>query len=399
MSDDDGDGAGDSVSEGDLFGSSDDEADGPDGPDAPPRYYGGAVVNQAELDAFGDWLDDLEHTYVHVLKAPPLEAATKRRDAILHHVARHRDRATPNDVAMLIASPIVSNMLESRTAAQNDDAAFESVVLVERGLVKALREELPDDHPLRYPVPVRKGKDDAPYRGALADEGMLAWLKQRVNDYWRARQTLAGFTLAEFWAEVSASLNSARSFEPQVNADHYASYITELMNSPAPVLDTDYRPPPAGAPFDTIARELDIAWEDTGLFDSDAYVSRTKVQGGDYRPLLEGEVLREGIEREKLYGCRSKDDLLEFGIVPKVGSAGSQTRILYGRAPRAPDGAPLRVRVEFEDLDEPAEARVLYIHPVIGMRVEYLDEDRTRGFVHNGDTWEWVGLGLGSGSV
>ena len=40
----------------------------------------------------------------------------------------------------------------------------------------------------------------------------------------------------------------------------------------------------------------------------------------------------------------------------------------------------------------PAEARVLYIHPVVGMRVEYLDEERTRGFVHNADTWEWVGL-------
>ena len=136
------------------------------------------------------------------------------------------------------------------------------------------------------------------------------------------------------------------------------------MNSPAPVLDTDYRPPPAGAPAPTaIARRAGHCVGGLGSLRLGRVVSSsTKVQGGDYRPLLEGEVLREGIEREKLYGCRSKDDLLEFGIVPKIGGGAARRASCWTAARRAstrsatPLAAHARCLVEFEDLDEPAEA-------------------------------------------
>ena len=302
--------------------------------------------------------------------------ARRLRDAVLKQL-----RCKGNNVALMLRS-IDPLGWRRAAAAAKDGAAFAEVVAAEQEAVRAMRAALPEGDAARHP----RNDGGAEYTGAFSPEGTVAKLREYIDDFWRSPKTRHGFSLAEFWASVTAALRATLSFEPRVNADHYARYVAALLNGPENLLDPDFAPPSAHEARDTLAKVLDVAHPD-GTLDVDALAaSATK---GDLRPLSADEMAREDAQRELLFGRRTAP-VAEFGIEPRRGSPGSGVPVRYGRAPRAPDGEPLRVRIEFEDSD-PAEARVLYIHPVAGMRVQY-DELGLRGWVHNQDTWEWVGL-------
>ena len=241
-----------------------------------------------------------------------------------------------------------------------------------------MRAALPEGDPAQLP----RSDGGANYRGALSCEGTVAKLREYVDDFWRSNRARDGFTLAEFWAVVTAALHATLSFEPKTNADHYSFYATSLLNAPENMLDPDFAPQ-----NDLDPNALDVAHSD-GTLDGDAFMA--SASSGALRPLPPDELAQEETQRARLFGCR-KALIVEFGIEPRRGSPGSAVQVLYGRMPRAESGEPLRVRVEFED-SAPAEARVLFIHPIAGMRIQYDDQLGQRGWVHNRDTWQWVNL-------
>ena len=378
----------DSVDEDALFGSSDEASEGSEGDEGGEGGEGGGVIEtQQDLDAFTDYLEDYEynllHAHAHKERLPPGEVARRLRDAVLKQL-RCRAKRRGNNVALMLRSidPLGFGGARAAAAAAKDGAAFAEVVAAEQEAVRAMRAALPEGDAARHP----RNDGGAGYTGAFSPEGTVARLSEYIDDFWRSPKTRHGFALAEFWASVTTALRATLSFEPRVNADHYARYVAALLNGPENLLDPDFAPPSAHEARDTLAKALDVAQPD-GTLDGDAFAA--SATRGALRPLSADEMAREDAQRERLFGCRTAP-MVEFGIEPRRGSPGSDVPVRYGRAPRAPDGEPLRVRIEFEDSD-PAEARVLYIHPVAGMRVQY-DELGLRGWVHNQDTWEWVGL-------
>ena len=200
----------------------------------------------------------VEYSLIHVVKAcRRLPTATTRRDAILHHVARHRPTVIPTPrrrAAHRLADR--ENMLESRPAAQNDNAAFDAAALIERRPPSRRCAKMSAQTP--YPPAVRylhidrcARADDAPYRDARrrrvgVGTRVARAAKQRATAAARAadaRRLCAA--PAEFWAEVSvlaqqrALVRAARRRQPD-QLFHDCPSTTQDFNEWIETIDRDY---------------------------------------------------------------------------------------------------------------------------------------------------------------
>ena len=366
----------------------------PDGSNQEPEAAYRSVVRTVEdADAFADWLDDYEHGLVHLDGRPPEQAARMRADAT---IAQLRWAGPRNNVQLLRSLPGFTTFEESRAAAPQSDvghgrcagepggepqllpSAVELVAREERRVVGELNAQAP---PLFRSGPERSD-------GALSEAGMVAMLAQRVDEtLW---QRPKGFTLPEWWREVKAVLTAWKSFDESARATYYARLISRLMHQPHDCFD---KMQCQGEPRETIAEILGVARDDgSGELDESKHTPMVKgplrfVLPTDaaeeacerYGPLPDGSRLRVQVECSTPGVMQVEGPLLEF-VLPTDAAAALQR---YGRCPR-----PLRVLVEFAPPEPPAEATVLLIHPITGMRIQY--DDGTLSWLHNADDWKWA---------
>jgi hypothetical protein len=369
----------DAIGESELFSDSEGDEEF-----AGVAYFHAPINSFAALYRLQDWVDDYLYTLVHTAPTTaPVPAATLVANGLLKTFKVH-----PVDAAwagQLLASTAITTFADARVAARSlsdggeaTRGVYEQEKRVVGELLKAAGLASPKEDP--------PAKDDGSSAKASTDPLVLAQVRQRLDRYWKSDATVKGFALETYWAQFTSALSVWQGVGDEArHAAYFAALLENVMNLPEDSFDVAQAPQPAdGERKWTIAEALNVAFteeEMQGVVSTNVY-SRKWDFDPDKDERLDGSVNdnRPGLLRDGLYSFAPFTDVRK----PVHGAAPGGMR--YGRTPRGARGEVLKVRLGAGTAKEGAVARVVFIHPLAGMRVRV---DGELFWLHNASNWTW----------
>lgn len=369
----------DAIGESELFSDSEGDEEF-----AGVAYFRAPINSFAAANLLQDWVDDYLYTLVHTAPTmAPVQAATLVANGLLKTFRTH-----PVDAVwagQLLASTAVTTFADARVAARSlsdggeaTRGVYEQEKRVVGELLKAAGFAPPKEDP--------PANDDGSNTKASTDRLVVAKVGERLGLYWKSEATVKGFALETYWAQFTSALSAWQGVGDEArHAIYFAALLESVMNLPEDSFDATKAPQPAdGERKWTIAEALNVAFteeEMRGVVSTNVY-SRKWDFDPDKDTRLDGSVNdnRAGLLRDGLYSFAPFTDARKavHGTVPGG--------MRYGRTPRGARGEVLKVRLGAGVAQEGAVGRVMFIHPLAGMRVRVDGELR---WLHNASNWTW----------